>query len=429
MAWLLEAPMRDGTIPADVPITLFEIGAGDGHLARDVLDRLATSMDHPRLGALARRVTYVIGERSPALRERQTRRLARHIEAGRARVVEADGRCPVLDGPFYGVVLSNELLDVLTCDRLRLFPGGRVERVFVESEPPMTPDDLWDALAAGSSPALRETTHPLGEEPALAEALAAIRPLVDDLEALGQLPVDLNHGSGVSTFLDGVARLLTGPDRWGLSLVIDYGGTARHVLDPRHRHLRVYGTEGATPLEAPGRIDITWDVDFTELGRLAAERGLRLLHYGHQAALECAEADLGGEELRDALVSGRVADGADLDSEAEQEADRLTFEFREANGYRTAILGPPGYRVPEERFGPSDAWEVPDLFTVPPGAAEAVRAALAGMDLPDPEGWIDAGGDVVADLSARQFYSERDEVLRRLGAAGLLRRPGELGRA
>lgn len=430
VAWLLAEPMASGAIPPDVPITLLELGGGDGHLARDTLDRLLSSQADPRLGPLARRVRYVVGERSPALRRRQAERLAPHVAAGRADVVAMDARFPTFDGPSHGVVLCTELLDLLACDKLRIAGPGGVEQVQVQTDPVMEAESLWDALAAKAPPVLSEVTLPLDPDPDLVRHLAAVAPLVRDLAALDLLPTFLYYGAGLPGFVDGLAGILRAPGSWGLALIVDYGGTSRHLLDPRVRHLRTYGradvAHAEAPYVSPGDLDITWDVDFSEPGRLAGERGLRMCHFGHQAVLESAAADLWGPRLRPLLVAGREAEGATTVEDAELEAERLVFAFREADGFRSAILGPPGYEAPSERFGPSDAWEHDRLVTVLPAADETLRRVLDGLDLPDPAPWLRPGCDVVAQLSTLRHYAERADVLARLERAGLLAGPGGL---
>jgi len=428
LAWLLAEPMRDGRIPPDVPVTVLEIGAGDGALARDTLDRLASSANDPLLGPLAARVRYVVGDRSPALRARQRKALARHIDAGRAAVVALDGRAVAWGGPFHGAVVCNELLTNLVCEKLTLRRGGRVERVGVAARPAAPAEALWRAVAAGAPPTLEEVAMPCPADGARDAYLAAIAPLVDDLHALGHERVALHHNAGLPDFLAGVAPCLVGPGSYGVALVIDYGGTSRHVLDPRVPHLRVYGRPGAaSALETPGRLDITWDLDFTQLGLVAARHGVRLHHLGHQSMLESAAADLWGAALRPALVRGREAEGAAAGEEAEVEAERLVAEFREADGFRAAVLGPADFAVPEARFGPGDPWAVDELVTVAPGVdAAALDRALAGTGLPPAEAWLYPGCDPLANLNAVGAYAARAEVARHLSP--FLVNPGAIAR-
>ena len=85
----------------EVITTLVEQGAGEGHLALDILDTLQA--DAPEFYAQLR---YVLVEISPDHRTRQRERLQSHVEAGRVSWSSFEGL-----PPFSGCFLSNELVD------------------------------------------------------------------------------------------------------------------------------------------------------------------------------------------------------------------------------------------------------------------------------------------------------------------------------
>lgn len=459
LGYLLTPPLSDGRIPKDAPITVLEVGAGNGDLALDTLDRLLTLQHQAPWDALVPRVRYVVAERSPALRRRQEHKLAAHLATGRAAICALDARCLQWEGPFYGLVVGNEVLDAMSCEKLQVLQPASsatlgAERVHVraasESCPCLDAQRLWDALAHPTAPIHFEEVgisldqgwlEPDGTfspvPPHIADHLRAAAPLVADLAALDLLPVDLYFGSSVEGLAQGLRRLLWGHQRYGVALMIDYGGTTRHLLDPRSvaPHLRVYGHASALahqslPYAHPGQLDITWDVDFTELGRSVARQGLVLHHFAHQSILEASTVDLWGPELRPLMIDGRVREGAQPGEEAAIEAERLVFDFREAGGFRTAIIGPPDYRVPLDRFGPGDAWSMESLLTLTPGIPPtALDAALAPLELPEPHAWLVPGCDVIANLSDAHVYALRDEVLAVLAERGWLCRPGEIASA
>ena len=64
----------------------------------------------------------------------------------------------------------------------------------------------------------------------------------------------------------------------GRVLTIDYGQTAEELLNPRRKHgtLRAYSRQQLrpNPLESPGELDITADVNFTELITIGESVGL-----------------------------------------------------------------------------------------------------------------------------------------------------------
>ncbi|MCB9664457.1 MAG: SAM-dependent methyltransferase [Alphaproteobacteria bacterium] len=371
----LEALDRAGHLPAEGPLTLLELGAGRGTLAKAVLDALAASRDAPRWRPWAHRLRLVVGEHSPALRALQATTLAAHLEAGRAELRAIDARTLTWEGPFHGVVIANELLDTFPVERLRLdAPRAPLCRVHM-AEGAQGWEEVDLPLALGW---LDPDGRPGALPPDLSDHLDAVRPLLQDLAAQALLPAEVLWAPGMAPFVDGLAALLQGPDRAGVALLVDYGGTSRHVLDPLSRdvHLRAFGPDRrARPAwhtwHAPGRFDLTWDVDWTHVGRLATAAGLGVLVHDHQGALVRAvpEAERARLEPRDLL--GR---------------------FQHAAGFRLFGLGPPDVHLPT--LGPPRPWDGPALDTLHP---DALRA-LATLPPPAPTDALHVGGEPLADL-------------------------------
>src|SRR5690606_31588773 len=149
-----------------------------------------------------------------------------------------------------------------------------------------------------------------------------------------------------------------------------YGGSSRHVLDPNAAapHLRVYGPDGErahtdTVYDGPGSYDMTWDVDFTDLARLAEVRGVPVAWYGHQRVLETPPIDLWSRDAQPILIKARAAEGQSNPMQALIEAHALVSRFREAAGFRMILLGSPGLLAPEQ-FGPSDPVDGEGLWTL-----------------------------------------------------------------
>ena len=151
----------------------------------------------------------------------------------------------------------------------------------------------------------------------------------------GRFTEIVEGGSGRRTAVapeaPGLLVALAGTVRRGRVLVADYGDdvpAGARGGDPVRTYL--HGMPGGSPLEAPGRQDLTADVDFGALRRAAAAAGLRELYYGDQAAWLRERA--GGEagELEDALVE-RVLEGLPfkvLLLEAGQRRNRRVRETR-----------------------------------------------------------------------------------------------------
>jgi NADH dehydrogenase [ubiquinone] 1 alpha subcomplex assembly factor 7 len=203
------------------PLTLVEVGAGDGTLARHLV-RLAEERELP--------LAYTAVERSPGARER-LRELGLNV-------------LPGLPGELdRALVLANELLDNLPFRRVRATEAGLVEvrvgarrKAMVEVEIPVaTPAD--EGLAAAGL-----ELHP-GQE--------------------ATVPV------GAFGFVDEMAKVL----RSGYLLLIDYGSTEGAPAGEVHgyRSHRVLDDV----LADPGESDITAGVDIGAISRRAVRAGIQ----------------------------------------------------------------------------------------------------------------------------------------------------------
>src|SRR5690606_10179649 len=220
------------------PVRILEIGAGGGHMARDIL--LAA-----RKEGRGEALRYLILEQSARLREEQ-RRL----------VQEAWPEAPVEWVPSLAaaepvhVVLMNELMSAFPVHRLVMDGEGNWQELYVTRTP------------AG----LDYTPGPVSDPD-------AVQVLVDRgiVPAPGQI-MDVNLGA--PAFLAEITRVLTPK---AFVLTIDYGGPAHVVYDParpRGCTLRCYYRQQPldSPFFMPGYQDITADLDFD----LLIQRGKRL---------------------------------------------------------------------------------------------------------------------------------------------------------
>jgi len=242
--------------------SILEFGAGSGALAQTVLETLAG------LDTLPAR--YLILEVSADLRERQQQRLAALAPALAARVEWLE-RMP--EAPFSGVMLANEVLDALPCERF-VVRAGRARRLGVALDP--------------RSGALREVE--------LAEPVPG---LPADLD-LAALPEGY-RGECSPTLAPWIATLGATLER-GLVLALDYGLPRRELYHPGrsdgtllcHFRQRAHGD----PLRNVGLQDITAWVDFTAVAEAAVDAGLAVAGFATQAALLLAlgiEADVARE--------------------------------------------------------------------------------------------------------------------------------------
>ncbi len=224
---------------------LFEIGAGSGVMARDMLAELAAMECLPD--------AYRILELSADLIERQQQCLA-------------DPPVPVawlesLPENFSGIVLANELLDAMPVHRV-VWQGGRLEECYVG----------WE------SDAFVWQTGPLTDK--------RLQFRFDDIcERVGELPegylTEINLLA--EDWLHSIGKSL----QQGLVLLIDYGY-------PRHEYYHPQRSQGSLmchyrhrahddPFAFPGLQDITAHVDFTAIADAALASGMKVTGYTTQA--------------------------------------------------------------------------------------------------------------------------------------------------
>jgi SAM-dependent MidA family methyltransferase len=216
---------------------LVEAGAGDGRLARDVLD--AAARNHPEFyGSI--RLTLV--ERSPAARAAQHATLGPHLErlAG-----VRDDLPPSLEGAIY----ANELLDAFPVHVVTMTAEGIREIVVSERD-----GVLVEAEAGIADPAILGRLPPMDAGTRVEIGRAATAWIGDAAAALRRgflLLLDYGHERG-----EGHSR--AHPD----GTLMAYRA---HVAEPRHW------------LGDPGTADLTAHVDLTAVRHAAEEAGLRTL--------------------------------------------------------------------------------------------------------------------------------------------------------
>jgi SAM-dependent MidA family methyltransferase len=339
-----------GDLSATDPFPIIEFGAGNGRLARDVLDFIAASgaateaADHDAWACFAARAKYHIYETSEALRERQ-----RQLLADAATIALGDARRPAAtlkrDFPngVRGFVVTNEVPDAFGVHKVALSAEGtasaalvvpRVERSLRAAVRPELAERIGEVdetirntfdfrAHPGDSYLDRKTFFdvmqavagfPVEEQQALLSSLwfeeayvpvAAIPELATELAAnAADYAVALAaEDSGVVLYVNVHAahfmREVAGALAVGFVVTIDYGDTTFGLVQGARRGdfpFRVYRDaldyrpRPNDPYAAPGTQDMTADVNFTELARAGCEAGLELVHFG-------PERDVSGDEL------------------------------------------------------------------------------------------------------------------------------------
>jgi len=224
---------------------IVEQGAGEGHLALDILDALAE--ESPELYT---RLTYTLVEVSQDNRQRQ----AKNLHAHTSKIVwSGEDEWSITSGCF----LSNELVDAFPVHVVEKH-SGVIQEVFVTSR---------DAIFIEE---VREPTDPR---------------LAEYFDWLGCSPVDGNRAEANLAAPDWMRQVGQRLEQ-GFVLTIDYGYPANELYAPHRRAgtLMCYHRHQAddNPYDRVGEKDITAHVDFTALQKAGSEVGLETLSFSEQ---------------------------------------------------------------------------------------------------------------------------------------------------
>jgi SAM-dependent MidA family methyltransferase len=365
-----------GLISEGDAFPIVEFGAGNGRLARDIVDAIASGAGE-RWRLFAARFVYLVYETSAGLRERQ-----RALLGDRARIAAGDARHPAdtlsRDFPdgFRGLVLTNEVPDAFGVHKVVMLPAPTPSGFIAWAAlvVPRIERSLLDALAGDVARRAVETDAALRDRFALAghasdlyvdgQMFAAIMTTLaehpaDRADALRDLvwfeeayvpasaipALDTHLAANAADYANALAADDSGVVQYvnvhaarfirelgaalhaGFILTTDYGDTTWNLVQGARRGempFRVYGPDQPfiprpnDPYSHPGTQDLTSDVNFTEIASAARNAGLDLLHYGH-------ERDLVGDDLP--LLARAAAD------------DLSTAEFVGNPVFKSLLLG------------------------------------------------------------------------------------------
>jgi len=260
-------PQNSANTPPDPVFDLVEAGAGNGRLARDVLD--AAQRSDPECYS-AIRLSLV--EQSPAARAAQRETLGPHAALLGHSAVE-------LPEDVWGVMFANELLDALPTHAVAMTEDG-LREVFVD----VADGHFVERLQTPSTPRIADYLSRAG----------AVMPQGARAE------VNLAAEDWIKRAANNLRK--------GFLLIIDYGHEEAELYGGAHatgtltsvkRH-----TQMADFLQEPGECDITAHVDLTALTHTAERAGLDVLGRLDQTyfLLGLGIADLEGMPLKQRLA-------------------------------------------------------------------------------------------------------------------------------
>ena len=238
-------------LPRQKPFTILEVGAGKGLLCRDILAGLKAHSPEN-----LKRFCYAVIERSPAMVAKQKKLLASSGLSGSV-VWFSDLDEAAADGPLFGCVLSNELVDAFPVHRVVGTKEG-LDEVYLD----LSGDRFVESAGPASMPELAAYFDGLKIRPAEGQRaevnLEAARWFREIGKAMDQ----------------------------GFVITIDYGHPASELFAAHRKKgsLLCYyrHTVNDDPYSRIGEQDITAHVDFTRLAQAGADEGLQVTGFTNQ---------------------------------------------------------------------------------------------------------------------------------------------------
>ncbi len=231
---------------------ILEEGAGNGRLARDIIDHCGDVYPH-----MLEQLEYVILDKSPFMIGLQEEILADLTKGPGDGVRWIRSLTDLKDESIVGCILSNELFDSFPVHRIKK-SAGAIQEIFVSIKEDLFCETLYGIDSKELQEYIKECNLNLEEDQTTEVNLA------------------------MKTHLTGIARVL----KKGFHIAIDYGGSASDLLSPARNEgtLRCFSRHkiSSNPFETPGYSDITANVNFTDFFRWGDAAGLKRLGYSSQ---------------------------------------------------------------------------------------------------------------------------------------------------
>jgi SAM-dependent MidA family methyltransferase len=338
---------KAGSLGPTEKFTIAEFGAGDGAMAESVLDYIdqqAAANPDQRWREFQRQTVYDCFDRSAALSEMQRKRNSRFGARFEARQGDATNPGATIPrGSLKGVVLSNELPDCFSVQKVILDGSGTAEIAFTV---PSISLPAWASIEPSLPQAVRQLIRKDDEAihnklfavknrkntiagrdrvflsragfPAILGAFSAAAGYEDSVKLLQfqelyvparVIPELAEHlrtyartyayaltksGKGLVTYINlGEGTFIQGAGaalKAGYVITIDYGSNWDGILTQEFDHFRMFGPGAAQthadPYHSPTLNDMTTDVNFSHIAAEGKSAGLRALYFGPQHALQ-----------------------------------------------------------------------------------------------------------------------------------------------
>jgi len=334
--------VRAGSLGAREAFTVIEHGAGEGHLARDFLER---SQRYPWFHRLVR---YDIYERSRRLRGMQTEAARPFKRQVRIHAVDI-GHAP--RRRIKGLILENDVLSATAVHKVLIRRNGDHQVTLVRK----TPDGVEEAFE-------NITRHPRvarylqAIEPALSEAFAGsardegflyVNPRAEAYYRWAADSLQAGYVLSIDNFTDTCVLAHR-------ALAFGRDINNQRIPWPQFKAIRA-GRVTAIPYEMPGPFDVAIAQDVSYLAQVAEQRGLRRLAYAHQGCLFAGVA-LAPYDCR-LLAKHWIRDGHPPEW-AEVTAGETLRRFLLDGGYSTPVGG--FSLLLMQKAGTDDAYRFPE---------------------------------------------------------------------
>jgi SAM-dependent MidA family methyltransferase len=249
---------------------IYEFGAGTGKMAQRLLEyvhgksRIEHESEWP---AFFKAIKYIIGEISPELLKLQKAALRKYSRQKKVELHQTDAR--LCDDKFprgKGVVVTNELFDTFPPHEITVNQAG----------------DIYATVVESSSGAINLSLAPYRSVLSEKE-VSFVDAIIEKSKVITSYPRRFYIQPSIENFYVKISDILTA----GYVVTIDYGDHAVGY-NKQNRPLRTYSSQHGNDvsfLQHKGEIDITVDVNFSDVAFAGEKHGFEIASYVLQDAV------------------------------------------------------------------------------------------------------------------------------------------------